>query len=514
MHRLVIALTTLLTLTGGGVVAGYLLLFSASTDRAASFVPADSVAYVNLYLQPSAGQQMNLNSVLRRFPGFRDDATLGDKIDEAVQRFMADAGIDYRGDVKPWLGDQVALAVRGHPADPAASSVLFVAAVKDVPAAESALTRLASNASPTTETYGGATLHLAADGAAYAIVDEMLLAGPSADEVRAAIDTNAGGAALGDEPAFGDAMATLPADHLASVYLDVERAAALGGAAAGAVEGFSVASAALLAEPNGLRLVGSAPFDDRTAGVDARASFALSSEPSSLTDWMAAGTQASAVIFGLADILASMEAAAASTPEVSQALTQLRALSAFGLGIDVDGDLLPLLDREVALGLTGLSEMPNGILVLRPSDPEAAAEVLERIAGSLETRGSVRTEETAAGETITSLAIPQLGSLSYAVAQEIVLLALTPDDIVAALEAHEGGATLAASALYQSTFELAGERAGNELFVDVASLLGPVGDLVGLPEETRAILEPIRTFGISVPAREDRIEFNAMVTVE
>jgi hypothetical protein len=42
MHRLVIALTTLLSLVGITVVAGYLLVFSASTDRAAAAVPADA----------------------------------------------------------------------------------------------------------------------------------------------------------------------------------------------------------------------------------------------------------------------------------------------------------------------------------------------------------------------------------------------------------------------------------------------------------------------------------------
>ena len=43
MHRLAIAATTLLTLIGGLVVVGYLLIFSAATDRAATVAPARSL---------------------------------------------------------------------------------------------------------------------------------------------------------------------------------------------------------------------------------------------------------------------------------------------------------------------------------------------------------------------------------------------------------------------------------------------------------------------------------------
>lgn len=516
MHRLVIALTTLLTLTAALVVGGYLVFFSAATDRAAGFVPADSVAYVNIYLEPSAGQRMNLASVLGRFPGFGDAATLDDKVEEVAQRLLGNAGIDYQADIKPWLGGQVALAIGSSSDGPEAAPIIVLAAVKDAAAAEQALTDLSarSGSSPTTETYAGTTLHMAGDGATYAIVDEMAILGTTAGEVRAAIDAHGSGSTLADDAAFDEAMASLPADHLASLYLNIERAATMGGAAADAVGGLSVASGALLAEPNGVRLVGSAPFDEPAAASEARASAGLLTEPSSLTDWMPAETQASAVIFALGDVLTSLEDAVGSTPEVAQVLTQLRAIAAFGLGIDIDADLLPLLDREVALGLTGLSAEPSGVLILRPSDPDAAADTLDRIASALESRGSQRSEEQTQGQTITTLAVPQVGSVSYAVLEGVGLLALSPDDIAAALAAHATGRTLAASDAYRSTFDLAGARAGNELYVDVGSLLGAASDLAGLDPETRAILEPIRTFGLSAPAREDRLQVNAMVTVE
>ena len=70
MHRVVIALVALIGLAGAAFLAGYFLLFAASSDRAAELAPADSAFYVNVYLQPSTGQQMNLGGLIGRFPGF------------------------------------------------------------------------------------------------------------------------------------------------------------------------------------------------------------------------------------------------------------------------------------------------------------------------------------------------------------------------------------------------------------------------------------------------------------
>src|SRR5918997_5736996 len=125
MHRLVIALVTLIGLTGATFLAGYLLLFSASTDRAAALAPANSAFYLNVYLQPSTGQQMNLGGLIGRLPGFADEASLDEKVDQVVENLLGSTGIglDYREDVKPWLGDQVAIAAWPSEADAADAEV-------------------------------------------------------------------------------------------------------------------------------------------------------------------------------------------------------------------------------------------------------------------------------------------------------------------------------------------------------------------------------------------------------
>ncbi len=521
MQRLVVALTTLLALVGATVVGGYLLFFSASTDRAAAVVPADAPIYVNVYLQPSSAQLMNLGGLLGRLPGFADQAALDAKIDESVQQLLAGSGLDYRRDVKPWLGDQLAVAVTPSGTNPDDLKTLLVAAVKDRPLADDALSRVvaAEGAAPSQESYRDVTLSVGATETHVFLADgSLLVLGSDAEQVRAAIDASSGRApALGSEAGFRTAMGRLPSDRLASVYVDLDRLAQAGGMS-GDLAGFSTASLALVAEQDGLALVGQAPFDQATAGASARTGFALSTEPSSLSDWMPADTQAEAVIFNLRQWLEDAEAqigAQNGADQLAQAIAQARAVIAFGLGLNVDQDLLPLLDRESAVAVSGLGgTLPHGQLLLRPSDPDAAQAALDRIREALRQRGALVSSDDVAGTSITTIQVPQTGSLAYALSDGVIVVGLTADDVLAAVNAHGSGKTLGASAGYQKTFKVAGGRGGNELYVDLPHLLGALGGAVQLPTDTRDILQHVTGVGLSLPAREDRIEFHAVATIE
>jgi Protein of unknown function (DUF3352) len=521
MHRLVIALTTLLVLIGGTVVGGYLLFFSASTDHAAAVVPADTPIYINVYLQPSSAQQMNLGGLLGRLPGFADHATLDSKVDEAVQQLLGGSGVDYRRDLKPWLGDQLAIGVTPTGTNPDDVKTLLVAAVKDRPAADAALSRLTEQegSAPTQATYQGITM-ISGATETHAFLDdgELLVLANDADGVRAAVDASSGGRpALASDSAFRAAMRDLPSDHLASAYLDLDGLAdATVGSAS--LSGYSAASLALIAEHDGLHLVGQAPFDQSSAGASARAGFALSSEPSSLSDWMPDGTQAEAVIFGLRQLIETAESQIGQQPgteQVGQSIAQLRAVIAFGLGLNVDEDVLPLLDRETALAITGFQAgAPHGQLLLRPSDAAAAASALERIRDALQQRGAQVSSSQLEGVDITTLDVPNTASVAYAIDDGVVIIGLSADDVAMALRTHASGASLGASAGYQKTFVIAGGRGGNELYVDLPAALEALGATAELPADTRDILQHVTGIGVTLPARQDRIEFHAVVTIE
>ena len=510
-HRLVVALTTLLGLTAATVVGSYLFLFAGTADRAASFAPPDSVAYLNVYLEPSAGQQMNLGALLGHVAGFGDEAALETKIDEIAQRLLGQVGVDYRRDLRPWIGGQVALAI-GAPADAtSAPTFLVIAAVNDAAQAEAALDRLAARdgTGGTTEAYAGASLHIAADGGTAAIVDGVALFAPDRDGVRAAIDRHMGGGALAGASAFTSAMAGLPADHLASLYLDLERAASV----AGIDVPLSVASFALLAEPDAVRLRGAVPLPT-TSGDAAGAPSLGPATIDGLAEWLPADTQVSATVSRLGEMVGALERAASSIPEAAQALTQLRALAVLGLGIDIERDVVPLLGGGTAIGVHDLAGTPHGVLVLAPPDPAAAAATLDHVADALESRGLERDGQVIGGVEVTTLSVPDVGSVAYAAVDEVLLLALGADEIGLAIDARASGRTLAADPGYRAAFGLVGEPGANRLYVDLASLIGSFDGLAGLDADTRAILDPIRRLAINAPIDADRLEINAVVTVE
>src|SRR6187431_812748 len=305
MHRVVIALVALIGLAGAAFLAGYFLLFAASSDRAAELAPADSAFYVNIYLQPSTGQQMNLGGLIGRFPGFADEASLDEKVDQVVENLLGATGLtlDYSEQIKPWLGDQIALA--GWPADGdiAAPEAVVIVDVKDRALAEDALGELATSGglSFTTQTYQDVEIQVA-DSGAYAFVGDMLVFGETSAGIEAVVDVQEGGEALSDREDFRTTMDGLPADHLASAFVDLAALAETTGTAE-QLTAFSTAGAALIAEPDGMRLSGSAPFEIEAAAESSASGFGLGGEPSSLIDWMPDDTIAELVVFGLRQTL-------------------------------------------------------------------------------------------------------------------------------------------------------------------------------------------------------------------
>jgi hypothetical protein len=518
VQRLVIALTAFLALMAGVVVVGYLLIFAAATDRTSRAVPAEASVYATLYLQPSAGQKMNLAALLGHVPGLADPTSLDQKLHEIAARLLSESGIDYEGDLRPWLGNQLALAVEPGGTDPAAAQVIALVAVKDRDLADAALDRIAADLQLTgePEAYHGVDVTIGPDGA-WALLDDLLVLGNDAEAVHAALDADADRVpSLADDQEFVAAMRRVPADHLASLYVDLRGLAEATGAGDQLGGGYSDASLALVVEQNGLRLTGNAPFDAESAPAAAREAFALASEPSSLADWMPDDTQAEVVFFGVAQTLLAAEEQLGADPVTSgaaDAINQLRAVAAFGLGIDLEKDLLPLFDREAALAVGGLGgQVPVGQLLLRPTDADAAAAALDRMRDALRSRGSTVTEQQADGVTITSVDVPQIGSISYAMRDGVIVAGLTPDDVADALSAASQGTTLGASARYRSAWELAGAHGGNEFWVDIAAAIDAAGADLGVTGDLRDILLQIDALAMTAPAHDETSEFHLVLT--
>jgi Protein of unknown function (DUF3352) len=516
MHRLVIASVTLIGLVAIAVVAGYLVLFAGAGDRAATMAPATTVLYANVYLQPSTGQQANLSGLIGRLPGFADEAALDEKIDQVVQNLLATTGIDYRADIKPWLGDQIAIAAWPAGTDATQAATVILADVSDPDAALASIAAITADQGLTftAETYTDVELQVA-EGTAYTIVDGVLVVGNGAEAIQTVVDTIGGAASLAAQPAFTDAMDEQPNDYLASFYLDLAGLAEAAGTTAD-LGSVTTASAVLVAEPDGLRLSGSAPL---SAPSGATPSGAPAAEQGTLSGWMPERTLAELTVFGLRAALEEGLAVAGEVPEgeeVTSALDMIRALAAFALGVDLDADVLPLLDGEtaVAIGGIGASGMPSGQLLLLPSDLEAAADTLRRVADRIGASGGSTSTETLEGIEITAISVPDTFEAAFGVVDGVVVIGLSAADVAAVAEARSTGLTLDGSSAYEQAFDVAGVRAGTEVFVDVGTLGGLLSLLVELPDDARDILSGLGSFALTVPTEPNQIEFRAVLTVD
>lgn len=518
MHRLIVAVTALLVMVGTAVVVGYLLLFAATTDRAARAAPADAAIYLNVYLQPSSGQKLNLLALVERLPGFGDAATVEDKIDEVAQRLLGQAGIDYGADVRSWLGTQIAFSIEPAAEAGVAPHLLVLAGVRDPVAARVQVPRLMARggASYQRETFRGHEAMIG-ESSSYALLDDLLIMADGREQLRAALDANADAApSLADSPGFASAMHTIPADHLASLFVNLGAVAP--DAADGRLGGYSTAALALTAGADGLHLDGSAPFAPGAASSEVRDAFALGSERASLTAWMPRDTSAELVAFGLQQSIADLEALMGDAPAFADALgalDQLRAIAALGLGINVDRDLLPIFDGEAALAMSDLDlSAPHGQLLLRPSDGAAAERSLDHMRDALAERGSTVTSTTSGGATITSVSVPQIGHVAYAMADGVVVLALDPADVAAALAAHRSGATLLADSRYRTPFDLSPKHSGNEFWAVIPGLADAAASIFDPGSELRDILHQIGELAVSASASGDHMEIHGVLTVK
>jgi hypothetical protein len=101
---------------GAGAATWAAVSFFSAGPQAGEALPADTLAYVSLDLNPSGKQKIAALKVANKFPALRKE--LGLKTTDDVRRKLiegitheAGCSIDYAKDVEPWIGSTVALAV-------------------------------------------------------------------------------------------------------------------------------------------------------------------------------------------------------------------------------------------------------------------------------------------------------------------------------------------------------------------------------------------------------------------
>ena len=217
--KVVIAALAAVLVVGAGVWFAYGLLESPASDDAIKLVPEDSKLYGNVFLDPSNDQKKAIESIIQSTP-FEEPERVEDKLSELFDELLKDSGCKFEDDIKPLLGNQVAVFATDFSED--AEGALLVATT-DEDGALAAFEKCAEELWEELEetTYKDYDYGVSDDDGAVGTVNGYLVVGTEGG-FKAVVDTAEGGPTLQDNGEFRAARARHSDDNIAFVYLDLE----------------------------------------------------------------------------------------------------------------------------------------------------------------------------------------------------------------------------------------------------------------------------------------------------
>jgi hypothetical protein len=379
---------------------------AAATDTTAALVPADTLVYVHLSTADSRTQDTRLREVAGRFSN----------VANAIPRLAAAltpaaASLDFGKDVRPWLGDDAAVAIT------ASGAPMLVASVRDRAAAERTLAKLGATPAGA---YKGIALRGLKPNTTVAFAGDHLVAGPAA-EVRAAIDRDAdtGTPALAGGRVFRRSSTTREGGASLDAFATSAGLRRLldGRSGLAGLAGRLVASptlegvdATVTAEETGLRLnarVLRAPGGKRPAGYTPTLANRAPAD--------AAGFVSLSGLDVAADVLARL-GAGATLDAITSALPD-------AAGVELDDLIAPLAD-EAQLTVMAGSDAPVLTVAARTRDEAGTRDGLARLQGPLGDRlagGAPFSQFDHAGTTAFALPVTDRLEPTYAVTHGTVV---------------------------------------------------------------------------------------------
>ncbi|MBB3040312.1 DUF3352 domain-containing protein [Nocardioides sp. LMS-CY] len=373
-----------------GGAAWATLSFFSTGDQPAEALPASTLGYASIDLDPSGGQKIAALRALSKFPAFDD--VVGLDADDDVRRWIFDEiqgeteceALDYDDDVAPWLGDRFAVAAVDAGGDLPAP--VFVLQVSDDDAADAGLQAIR-------ECAGGDSVE-----GAWSIRDGWALIGETQQIVDDAA-ADAAEASLADDDDFQHWTSEAGDSGIVSLYAAPEVGALLADELGGVGDDLGLApeevvpeeSIELLKEFRGA--AATIRFDDggleleMAADAGATGSMADGDAAGDLVASLPEGTVAALGLSlgdGWADELLDQiaEATGESTDELVAQASEV-------LGIDLPQDAETLAGSAIALAVDGdfdpeswfggAAEPGSGIGVKILGDPDGVEDVLDKL---------------------------------------------------------------------------------------------------------------------------------------
>jgi hypothetical protein len=466
-----------------------------AATASASIVPANALVFVTINLDSDSDQWKKAQELVNKFP---DGPRL---LRQAVQELEEEESRDWERDIRPALGDELAIAVL----DFRAGEPVFAAIVK--PEDKGKLEQLLKDEDEPT---------VSREIEGWTVLSDKEA---SLDAVAAAADGD--GDKLADSEGFQQTMEDLGGETLAAVYVNGPRVVELFRKLA-AAEGESQTFQQLFSQGLGRLQTAGTSLVARDDGVEWKA-FAKT-EPAegdeggtafqetfdtTLDEKAPAGALAF-VSFTGANYRQQLRGI---TPQQRSMLEQVEQM----LGVSIE-DVADLISSEGALYVRQGSPFPEGTLLLRTDDEAKARTSLDRLANRLARLAGARVQQTTVAGVEAGQVALGVVTVVYAVFDGMAVVTSAPTGLQAL---REGGEKLSDDENYTDALEGAGvpEESSGFFYWNVEDTIPLLRNYAQLAEESVppqlwTNLQPVRSLVFYGSGEEGEARFSAFLRIE
>ena len=212
MPRILLTLTALITAIVVAVGCGS---DGSSSSSAAGVVPAGSLMYGELTLEPEGDQKASIDALVEKFPG---EGGAGERIRNLMEQAFADSdsGLSYSKDVEPWLGDQAAFFLSRLSADGDDGDGALLLATDDEDKAMATLEKAIDEGKKAS--YED-TEYIVDDGGAAGVVDGWVVIATER-AFKSTVDIAADGGSIEDDETFKETLDSAADERLGFIYVN------------------------------------------------------------------------------------------------------------------------------------------------------------------------------------------------------------------------------------------------------------------------------------------------------
>jgi hypothetical protein len=512
----------------GAIAVAAVLAVAKPNPSIEKMVPATHDVLLIANLNPSLAQKVNLLRAVHSFPDTKTDAAISTKLDEAFK----DTGLSFTNDVQSWLGGEVGVSGKLNFENSADSPFAVFATSRDDTKANAVLAKLRSGSfgkkyTWKDETYSGITITsgtptaTSAKPVAYSLVDHVVVVASSAAIIHEIIDTDQGRSArLVDSADFKATINLLPSDRIgmgytagkslvAGVKKQMAKPSTLGLPALKTLDDLNALQgigAAISATGTGVAFDVAVKLDTNKLSPATRQAFNATGRPDVVLRWIPKTSDGFLAISNLDKSIKTLLDQYGSDASVKA--------SADALGLTGPQGILPHLTGDLGVEVElGSNSIPSGAILIGTNDPAAMNAFFGKLVGlaaatGQQTAGSGITRATYRGTVITSWTSSSLGvpglAPSYAALDGMGILASSPAEMRAVIDAHAAGSNITANPTYQAASAASLSKPAAIVFVNLERVVSALENLPtssSIDTKTAAYLAPLKAFMLTATSQ-------------